>query len=565
MNSKKILWVFVVSCLVVLPLVLGCEFIGGQYLTQESFDLSVKGQKVHTSKPLDPSRVYIIKIYSRYNLSPLKEVHFKKLKTESEVFNPSILSKVKEFKNRKNYYDQKLKDLFTKRQKLLEVAAKEDYGPYKEPAFSELKSIEKELENLDLSRKYFEKEKLEFENKRQLFEKFKAQNPSWQLNLNEEPKEEDSFAPVPYPIDPGSVTAKYEVVKFQELRRTLFDYYNGSAVLFNSEPFVSYLLDPSQPPLLPSPPAYTPELYFELRGKGKPLSIQLAGDFSNQIGRVKTEIYLPSWWHKWAWSGGVVALMLLGWLGPMLEHQIKQIQEKRRLEQLRKREETKAKQEREQEETTQRLKRDDERREFRRQQEALERIEEEQRQRLEQEQEKEKLLVAQVKALRRRVEHEPNIFNEDYRKAYAKNKTAEVLKEHRQEWLNGHNALMYNEELASRIKEEAPEVLQWFRLRNEIIYEAERLAVTKHKPNPEEWRQKQLWWERIKAEDELAKLSVVGKSKELKFEFKNQKFKEIDLREDLEDYQKDELKQLWQDITGLEDKDNGQGKEPQVI
>lgn len=165
-----------------------------------------------------------------------------------------------------------------------------------------------------------------------------------------------------------------------------------------------------------------------------------------------------------------------------------------------------------------------------------------------------------------RVELEPNFFNPEYQKNLAKTKRSEVLNKLKEEWFTEYRLVIYNQELLTRLQQEAPQVLEWLRLRNEVVFEAERLEVTKPpRMTTEEFRDKEIKKIATKAKDDRAKLLEVGKNKEVLLELKYQKFKEIDQREDLDDEQKDELKQVYQNITELSLEDNNNGQEPQVI
>lgn len=286
MNSPKILWNFIVSCLAVwlsVILAFGDESIDQEYLVKESFDLPTTGQASRTTKPLDPAQVYTIKIYSRYNLRPLKQVSLKKIRPEGEVFKTNILSEIKEFDDEKNDYNAKLQKLFSKRQELLTPIEPENHN-YDEAKKHELESVERELENLKESQKQFEKKKNKFELKKQSFEKIKKQNPGWQLN---------------YGIAPGPND-------FPEL----FDYQlAASAILFNENPLI---VKSAHPDDKNEQKEYLDTLVFSLRGQGRPLALRLVADFSSLIGFLKVEVFSPAAAKVALWQVMKAALWLVG-------------------------------------------------------------------------------------------------------------------------------------------------------------------------------------------------------------------------------------------------------------
>lgn len=643
MNQGKIIWVFFVSCLVVLLLVFGDEIFGRGYLVKQSFDLPANGRAIHTTKPLDPSQVYTIEISSRYNLRELKQVQLRKLKPESEIFGPGgvELEKAKKkleqenqnFENKRreiqahkqelagkkeilevlerkgqenerkaqslrgttSYWDvlgesveineeientkKEIKELEVKirafgiPKQVFEIKRQElekekqklrltqdsdallELSQKQEELLNEVKNLESQREGVESAEQDLQEKIERFKKEKVEFEALKKQNSNWQIDSR-------SFSPpaIFETISKEGTTLYTNIRQGSHDFRDLFDRLEASAVLFDEQPLQVKFTYPEK-----EWADYLDTLGFSLRGQGRPLTLRLAGDFSKQISWAKVTISSPRWQWKRKVAAGGVGLVLLSLLLPTWRERRKLSKERKMLARLQIQEELRLHHEWEKEER--RIRAEIEEEETRKRQEREKEEERQRKERYAKEAQNrcEQNLFFAVRNWRYRVELEPNFFDPEYRKNLAKTKRNEILNELKEEWFQEYRQVMYNKELLTRLEQEAPRVLEWLNLRNQAVFEAERLAVTKHKPNPEEWREKQLWWERIKAEDELAKLSVVGKSKELKFEFKNQKFKEIDLREDLEDYQKDELKQLWQDITGLEDKDNGDGKEPQIL
>jgi hypothetical protein len=109
-----------------------------------------------------------------------------------------------------------------------------------------------------------------------------------------------------------------------------------------------------------------------------------------------------------------------------------------------------------------------------------------------------------------------NFLNPEFQKNYAAKHTAEILKTWGQHWRQEYLALMRNEPLYALMREEHPEVLEYFTARFTVVKLAEWKAVeptppqpeAKPKVTPEEWaarieryRQRSLTRKRVKVED----------------------------------------------------------------
>jgi hypothetical protein len=73
---------------------------------------------------------------------------------------------------------------------------------------------------------------------------------------------------------------------------------------------------------------------------------------------------------------------------------------------------------------------------------------------------------------------ERNLFDAGFRYDYVRKHRKEILKTVRDQWASEYDELMLNEELVALLKEQAPQVLEWYESRHKIILLAERLAVS---------------------------------------------------------------------------------------
>ena len=82
-----------------------------------------------------------------------------------------------------------------------------------------------------------------------------------------------------------------------------------------------------------------------------------------------------------------------------------------------------------------------------------------------------------INELKRRVHQNRNFLDAEFRREYVRKNSAALLANLRQGWTNEYDAIFNNPELVAKLKDVAPEVLDFYELRMGMILEAERAQI----------------------------------------------------------------------------------------
>jgi hypothetical protein len=89
-----------------------------------------------------------------------------------------------------------------------------------------------------------------------------------------------------------------------------------------------------------------------------------------------------------------------------------------------------------------------------------------------------------VDELKRRVHHNRNFLDAEFRREYVRKNSAALLSNLRQEWTNEYDTIFSDAELIARLRNVAPEVLDFYNCRINMILDAERVQIVPISPVP---------------------------------------------------------------------------------